>query len=154
MRDTQRERELLEPRQDPKHTAPQRGHTVAQLLQNLAPNRTRRHQSSKLRRIFNGSIYLDGEEPEYLRANARDDVVADGERAVSVGLPELHELLAKLLAHLQRRGGAVRRRLLRRQEGEPWRRKDQAFDFVREKSRHVCMYVCCCYSQTFLCGRT
>lgn len=35
-----------------------------------------------------------------MRTNAGDDVVADGERAVGVGLPQFHELLPKLLTHL------------------------------------------------------
>lgn len=47
--------------------------------------------------------HLDGKEPEYLRADAGDDVVAHGERAVSVRLPELYELLSKLFAHLTTR---------------------------------------------------
>lgn len=45
--------------------------------------------------------HLHGKESEYLGAHAGDDVVSDGEWAVSVGLPKLHELLPKLLADLQ-----------------------------------------------------
>ena len=49
------------------------------------------------------NFHLDGEEPEYLRADAGHDMVAYSERAVSVRLPELYELLSKLFVHLTKR---------------------------------------------------
>ena len=66
----------------------------------------REHDTQQLGGISVGGGYLDGEESEDLRANAGDDVVADGERAVGVGLPHFHELLPKLLTHLHVQGSS------------------------------------------------
>lgn len=78
--------------------------------------------------------HLHGEEPEYLGADAGDDVVTDGEGPVGVCLPQLHELLPELLAHLPKRDqdGRVKRKQTKEKYGIGWPGADRSRSNFRE----------------------
>ena len=62
--------------------------------------KTRQNICGKENALPSASSYLNREEPEDLRTDAGDNMIADGEGAMSVRLPEVHELLAKLFTDL------------------------------------------------------